>query len=70
MEVLSDATTAVIAGSDTTAVVLSGMFYNLLQYPEAYKRLQQEVDQSFPPGGGDAIDVSKLSEMVFLNAVM
>ncbi|KAL5527795.1 hypothetical protein ACEPAG_6596 [Sanghuangporus baumii] len=69
-EIISDGVLAIVAGSDTTATVISGLFYHLLQHPEDYMRLQEEVDQTFPPGGGDAIDASKLSEMVFLNAVI
>ncbi|KAL5507847.1 hypothetical protein ACEPAH_5465 [Sanghuangporus vaninii] len=69
-EVISDGVLAILAGSDTTATVISGLFYHLLQHAEDYIRLQGEVDQTFPPGEGDATDASKLSEMVFLNAVI
>ncbi|THG96803.1 hypothetical protein EW145_g7714, partial [Phellinidium pouzarii] len=69
-EVLSDGILAIIAGSDTTAFVLSGLLYNLLLHPEDYRRLQKEVDEYFPPSEGDPFDTSKLSEMPFLNAVI
>ncbi|CAL1701534.1 unnamed protein product [Somion occarium] len=43
-----DALFAIQAGSDTTSGVLSFVFYFLLTNPEAYKRLQEELDQAFP----------------------
>lgn len=69
-EVASDGILAIIAGSDTAATVLSGLFYYLLAQPKDYKRLQEEIDASFPPGQGNAFDATKLAEMPYLNAVM
>ncbi|KAI5124822.1 hypothetical protein M0805_005452 [Coniferiporia weirii] len=68
--VMSDATLTIVAGSDTTATVLGGLFYNLLLHPEDYIRLQKEVDENFPLAEGDGVDLSKLSKMPFLNAVI
>ncbi|KAI5124823.1 hypothetical protein M0805_005453 [Coniferiporia weirii] len=68
--VLSDGILAIVAGSDTTATVLSGLFYNLLPHRDDYIRLRKEVDEYFPPGEGDSVDASKLTEMPFLNAVI
>ncbi|KAH8118549.1 cytochrome P450 [Phellopilus nigrolimitatus] len=69
-QIMSDGLLAIVAGSDTTATVLSGLFYHLLQHPEDYRRLQKEVDESFPHGEADPFDAAKLSEMIFLNAVI
>ncbi|EJD01469.1 cytochrome P450 [Fomitiporia mediterranea MF3/22] len=69
-EVTSDGILAIVAGSDTTATVLGGLFYNLLVHPEDFQRLQNEVDQVFPPGEGDPTDMSKLNDMEYLNAVI
>lgn len=67
---MADSLLAILAGSDTTSTVLSGLFYFLLTHPEEYRRLRDEVDRMFPPGEGDPFDSVKLSEMPFLNAVM
>lgn len=65
---------AIVAGSDTTATTLSGVFYYLLSEPNlrSYKKLQAEIDEAFPPGidGGAAFDHGKLGELPYLNAVM
>ena len=58
-----------IAGSDTTATVLSCIMYCLLRNPAAYTRLQVEVDK-FYPANEDSLDPKHLSEMYFLEAVM
>lgn len=65
---------AIVAGSDTTATTLSGVFYYLLTEPNlrSYKKLQAEIDDAFPPGvdGGAAFDHGKLGELPYLNAVL
>jgi cytochrome P450 len=60
---------AIIAGSDTTSSVLAAFFYYLLLNPEAYKRLQEEIDSAFT-GGEEALDTVKLSHMEWLNGCM
>lgn len=35
----------IMAGSDTTAISLSTILYHLIRYPEAMKKLRQEVDE-------------------------
>ncbi|KAL9608395.1 MAG: hypothetical protein Q9167_006775 [Letrouitia subvulpina] len=37
----------VVAGSETTATALCGVFGKLLQHPEAFQRLKSEIRQSF-----------------------
>ena len=37
----------IIAGSETTATLLSGCFYFLLTHPHAYKRLVEEIRGTF-----------------------
>ena len=65
---------AIVAGSDTTATTLSGVFYYLLSDPNrtSYMRLQAEIDAAFPLGveDGDILDHTKLTELHYLNAVM
>ncbi|KAF8261202.1 high nitrogen upregulated cytochrome P450 monooxygenase 2 [Lactarius quietus] len=58
---------AMIAGADTIGSVLTATFYYLLRNPAAYKRLQAEVDSTFT-SGEEPLDVSKLSQMEWLNA--
>ena len=68
--VMADSGFAVIAGSDTTSTTLAGLFYYLLSNPDAYTRLQEEVDSVFPGQEGYPLDSGKLSGMQYLNAVM
>jgi cytochrome P450 len=60
---------AIIAGSDTTSSVLAALLYYLLLNPEAYKRLQEEVDSAFT-AGDEPLDAVKLSHMEWLNGCM
>ena len=60
---------AIIAGSDTTSSVLAALLYYLLINPEAYKRLQEEVDTAFT-AGAEPLDAVKLSHMEWLNGCM
>ncbi|KAI0050676.1 high nitrogen upregulated cytochrome P450 monooxygenase 2 [Auriscalpium vulgare] len=66
-ELSSDAMLAIIAGSDTSATVLTALFWNLVRRPAAYKALQDEIDREFP-GGEEPMDAVKLSRMEWLNA--
>ena len=60
---------AIIAGSDTTSSVLTALLYYLLLNPEAYNRLQEEVDSAFTIGE-EPLDAAKLSHMEWLNGCM
>lgn len=68
--IMTNAVTAMLAGSDTTAVALCNVFYCILAHPACYTLLQQEVDAAFPLGKGEPVDASKLASMEYLNAVM
>lgn len=61
---------AIIAGYDTTATVLAGLFYNILSHREVFACLQQEVDNYFSAAEGSLLDSSKLTGLPYLNAVM
>ncbi|OBZ68837.1 hypothetical protein A0H81_11384 [Grifola frondosa] len=69
MQLLSDGILAIVAGSDTTSGVLSALFLCLLSNPEAYKRLQAEIDKYYPPEE-NALDTKHHVDMAFLNAVI
>jgi cytochrome P450 len=60
---------AIIAGSDTTRSVLTAALHHLLRNPQAYERLQAEVDGAFP-SGEEPLDVTKLGQMEWLNGSM
>ncbi|KAI0964040.1 hypothetical protein AcW1_000956 [Taiwanofungus camphoratus] len=68
-QVVAEGQLAVLAGSDTTASVLTSMFWCLLSHPAAYKRLQAEVDAYYPPGE-NALDTKHHADMPYLNAVI
>jgi cytochrome P450 len=68
-QVISDGSFAIIAGSDTTATVLSNLFYFLMTNHEAYKRLQAEVDK-FYPEDEDPFATKHHEEMSYLTACM
>ncbi|KAI0688711.1 cytochrome P450 [Cytidiella melzeri] len=67
--VLADGVLAVIAGSDTTATTLSNLFFNLLNHPDTYKRLQAEVDHYYPRGD-DALNPIHYTHMSYLDAII
>lgn len=69
-EILADGLLAIIAGSDTTSTLLSGIFFYLLSNPPCYTLVQEEIDEAFPPSEGDPFDATKLADMPYLNAVM
>lgn len=67
--VISDGFLAMLAGSDTTATVLSAAFWLLMRHPEAYAKLKAEVDKFFPRGE-DATKTESHAQMHYLEAVM
>ncbi|KAI0695303.1 cytochrome P450 [Cytidiella melzeri] len=68
--VISDGFLAVIAGSDSTATVLSAAFWGMLSRPDIYQRLRMEVDRFFPPEENSTINRGQHAQMVFLEAVI
>ena len=59
------------AGSDTTAISLSAIVYNLLKYPESYRRLKEEIDEAAAQGKiSDPISFKEAQELPFLQAVI
>ncbi|TBU38266.1 high nitrogen upregulated cytochrome P450 monooxygenase 2 [Dichomitus squalens] len=68
-QLTDDGCLAVVAGADTTSSTMTSLFYCLLTHPEAYERLQIEVDK-FYPAGEDVADSKHLADMEYLNAVI
>ncbi|KAL6230901.1 hypothetical protein BDW75DRAFT_244399 [Aspergillus navahoensis] len=75
----------IIAGSDSTAISLSAVFYYLLENPRVYYRLQQEIDAAYeatplasPPrssrdstgGASDIISFTVANKLPYLDAVI
>ncbi|KAF4627578.1 hypothetical protein G7Y89_g10576 [Cudoniella acicularis] len=66
-ELFAESSLVIIAGSDTTAVVLSGFFFYITRNSEIYNKLQQEIRKTF----SDIKEISggtKLSSCKYLRA--
>ena len=76
--IVSNAVLTIIAGSDTTASVLSNTVYYLLQNPNVLEKLREELEQAFGGDNGDrnrkwaalSLDTEKLADLEYLNAVL
>ncbi|KAF8989679.1 cytochrome P450 [Cyathus striatus] len=68
----SEAMLVIIAGSDTTATVLSNTFFNLITHRNIYDRLRAEIEEYYPRREGvrPTENMSKLAEMPLLNGVI
>ncbi|KAI9931250.1 hypothetical protein MW887_010912 [Aspergillus wentii] len=67
-EIDANAATLVLAGSETTAALLSGCTYYLLKTPAAYRRLVDEIRSAFQEESD--INLSSFANMPYLNAVL
>ncbi|KAF2275245.1 cytochrome P450 [Westerdykella ornata] len=67
-EMVANAPALVLAGSETTATLLSGTTYLLLKHPEVFKRLKQEVRASFKDES--EIDLQSVSKLEYMLAVL
>ncbi|KAM3514035.1 hypothetical protein MY11210_002352, partial [Beauveria gryllotalpidicola] len=56
----------IVAGSDTVAVTLQNLFYELSINPDAQRKLQQEIDAN--PDGIDECDPARLAKLGYLQA--
>lgn len=64
--VINDGDLVVIAGSDTTKMVLASLFFYLLSNPEKLAKLREEIDRSYPPG--EPLSSKHFQEMIYLDA--
>ena len=67
-EIDANAATFVLAGSETTAALLSGCTYHLLRTPKVYRRLVDEIRSSFKAASN--IQLSSVATLPYLNAVL
>lgn len=63
---MSHAELLIVAGSETTATLLSGATYLLLKNPKVLARLTQEVRSAFK--SEDEICISSAAQLTYLNA--
>jgi cytochrome P450 len=67
-ELLALGLSIIAAGSETTAITLSALFYYVLKNPTCHFKLQVEVDTNFPPG--TPITFSHSQKLPYLSAVL
>ncbi|KAI1620545.1 cytochrome P450 oxidoreductase [Exophiala viscosa] len=62
----------IVAGSDTTAVSLSSILYNLVKYPDTLRKLRAEISEFEKQGrcGNPDVSFKESQEMPYLQAVM
>ena len=68
-QLLSDGVLAIIAGSDTTASVLSNAFYLLMRNPQVMQKIKDEIDRYYP-ANEDPTDSCHYPAMEYVDAVM
>lgn len=68
-QLTEDGVLAVVAGSDTTSIVLTSLFFCILTHPDTYEKLQNEVDRFYPQGESPS-STELHREMHYLHAVM
>ncbi|KAK5994306.1 Cytochrome P450 monooxygenase ABA1 [Cladobotryum mycophilum] len=74
-ELRSEALEQVIAGSDTTATGLRGIFLHLMTNPRVYSKLQHEIDEAMTGGlapalGQGLISIAQTKQLPYLQAVI
>ncbi|KAL1948749.1 hypothetical protein VTO73DRAFT_10555 [Trametes versicolor] len=67
--IVNEGVVAIVAGSDTVSITLTSIFFCLATHPEAYKRLEEEIDRFYPPGQ-DPYNTEHHREMHYLTAVI
>ncbi|MEQ2227570.1 hypothetical protein ILYODFUR_038961, partial [Ilyodon furcidens] len=67
-EILSQVTMLLSAGYETSATTLAFLAYTLARHPEVMKRLQQEIDLTFPQKG--PVQYDGLMQMEYLSSVV
>jgi cytochrome P450 len=68
LEINSNASLLITAGSETTATLLSGATYLLLRNPDKLSKLQDEVRSAFP--SYEEITLDAVNRLTYLNATL
>ena len=66
-ELFTDASVLVIAGSDTTSIILSSFFFYIVRNPRSYNRLMEEIRSTFD-SAHNIVGGPKLSSCKYLRA--
>lgn len=67
-ELLENAKLFIVAGSETTVTVLTGIFFHLIENPECLKKLKDEVRGAF--GSLQEMSLTELKKLEYLDAVI
>ncbi|KAL0202234.1 hypothetical protein M9458_000252, partial [Cirrhinus mrigala] len=67
-EILSQSMIFIFAGYETSSSTLSFFFYNMATNPETMKKLQEEIDQTFPNKA--PVDYEGIMNMDYLDAAL
>ncbi|KAK4223596.1 putative cytochrome P450 pisatin demethylase-like protein [Podospora fimiseda] len=72
LEIKGEIYTALMAGSDTTAIALTSILYHLLKKPETYRKLKKEIDDATKAGelSKPFIRYQEASKLRYLDAVV
>ncbi|KAI4843690.1 benzoate 4-monooxygenase cytochrome-like protein P450 [Aureobasidium sp. EXF-8845] len=74
-QVLAASTSMVFAGSETTAISLSSVFYHLVRHPKVYAKLMQELDDAAETGAiqqraNNKVSWAESQKLPYLDAVI
>ncbi len=70
-DIFTMSTSNIGAGSDTTSITLSAIFYYLLKNPSTYQRLQSEIDTAIKDGKvSDPVTFKEAQDLRYLQAVV
>jgi cytochrome P450 len=69
-EVRDELVTALVAGHETTAITLAWAVQAIASHPEVRERLEAELREAGFVGEGGALDVERLGELEYLDAVI
>ncbi|KAK5107477.1 hypothetical protein LTR62_001095 [Meristemomyces frigidus] len=74
-QVLASCTSMIFAGSETTAISLSSIFYNLVKHPRVYRTLMAELDEAAMNGAiaerlHSKVSWSEAQKLPYLDAVI
>ncbi|KAH9832402.1 putative Cytochrome-P450 family protein [Teratosphaeria destructans] len=74
-QVLASCTSMIFAGSETTAISLSSIFYHVVKHPRVYKKLMEELDQAARDGtiakrANSKVSWAESQKLPYLDAVI